>query len=278
MGGWLGRLGYYLDFPRRRLTLKHLGKAYGAEMDERRRRRVARGVYENLGRSSAEICLAKRRGKAFLRGRYTFSGVEHVQACREQGRIIVLLTGHLDNWEMAGAAVTQLLELPVLAVTRAQSDSLLEQWLSETRHRLGMRVHSRGADARGLLARLRHGDILVALVDQDTRGPGCFATFFGRPAYTQTGPAALALRLGAAMIPITSRRNPDGHTHHVAFGPPLRIDAPPEAETLSPSAARARDAEAATRQITALMEETIHQAPDQWVWFHERWKRQPEGR
>jgi len=286
LGAGLGRVAYYLDAPHRRLAVEQIRAAFAGEMDEAHIHRVARGVFENLGRSAAEICLARRFGEPFLRERYSFVGAENPVRCREQGQGFLFVTAHLDNWEMLGAAGALLLGLPMLAVAQRQSDAMLDQWLAETRQRLGMKLHARGADARSLLRGLRGGAALCALLDQDTEGVGCFVPFFGRDAFTLTGPALLALRAGVPVFAAFSRRNPDKLTHTVTIGEAITLPASgPPASGLPANSSGAKtdkeEAESKAHELTRLLmratEQAIRQAPDQWVWFHRRWRRRPEG-
>jgi Kdo2-lipid IVA lauroyltransferase/acyltransferase len=95
-------------------------------------------------------------------------------------------------------------------------------------------------------------------IDQDTRVPGAFVPFFGRPAFTPVGAAILAQRTGAAVVVGSSHRLGDGS--HVV-----------EIETFGVGG----DPETATAALTAVLETRIRRHPTQWVWFHERWKTRP---
>jgi KDO2-lipid IV(A) lauroyltransferase len=118
----------------------------------------------------------------------------------------------------------------------------------------------RGAPSAGrALRRALRGGVLGLMIDQDTRVEGTWVPFFGRPAYTPLGPAQLAQRLGAALAVSFIERLPDG-SHLLRVSPPLE----PEG-----------GAEELTRTLTAAVEEQIRRVPEQWVWMHRRWRRQP---
>ncbi|MCX7048494.1 MAG: lysophospholipid acyltransferase family protein [Candidatus Sumerlaeota bacterium] len=302
LGATLGWLGWIFDRRDRRLALKHLKEAFGEGMDEVRRRWVARGAFMNLGRCAAEICLARRRGLDFIRERYTISGdTDKVRECIERGQGFIFVTAHLDNWELLGAAAVALLKAPMMPVAQIQSDSMIDRWLNETRRQLGMRIHTRGQDARALLKALREGAAVSVLLDQDTSGAGCFVPFFGKPAFTLTGPALLALRTGSPVFMGFSWRNPDGRTHRIRVTGPIELPPPAREAELSNREAECSDSgvkrcnaepktenrkpktddrESQARELTRLFmsetEKAIREAPEQWVWFHKRWKHQPE--
>lgn len=97
------------------------------------------------------------------------------------------------------------------------------------------------------------------LIDQDTKVDGVWVPFFGRPAFTPVGAAELALRQKAIVLPFFIERKADGD-HLLRFLPPLDLpDDPREATAL----------------MTRAIEEQVRRRPEQWVWMHRRWRRQP---
>ncbi|MBI4553118.1 MAG: lysophospholipid acyltransferase family protein, partial [Candidatus Latescibacteria bacterium] len=116
-----------------------------------------------------------------------------------------------------------------------------------------------------VLRALRRGDVVGLLIDQDTRVQGTFVDFFGQPAYTPVGPAVIALRTDAPVVPMAIHRQPDD-THLITVLPPI--------EPVR-SGRWDEDMHEATRRYTGAIERLIRQAPTQWVWMHERWKTKP---
>jgi KDO2-lipid IV(A) lauroyltransferase len=116
-----------------------------------------------------------------------------------------------------------------------------------------------------MLRSLRHNEAIGMLIDQDTDVPGVFVDFFGRPAWTPSGLAALALRTNAAVVLALDCRLPDDHHEVVVKGPIELIR----------TGNKDNDILENTRRISLMIEEHIRAYPDQWVWFHERWKTQP---
>ena len=146
-------------------------------------------------------------------------------------------------------------------VARALEESGLNELLVAFRRRFGTETLERGAPgaARRLLRVLRAGGALGMLIDQDTRVEGVWVPFFGRPAFTPVGAAKIALRQGAAVVPAFIERLADG-THLARIHPPLDLPA---------------DEVEATALMTQAIEEQIRRVPEQWVWMHRRWRRQP---
>ncbi len=135
------------------------------------------------------------------------------------------------------------------------------------RCRFGTEVISRGPAAGRHLARaLKNHRVVGLLIDQDIRRvPGVFVPFFGRPAWTPSGAATLAIRLDCPVAPGFIHRRPDG-THHAQIHPPLRI----------PSTGSLEDrVHEVTAAATSVIEEQIRAYPEQWVWMHRRWRTRP---
>ncbi len=187
-------------------------------------------------------------------------GFEVVEAARETDRPLLFLTAHCGNWELLAPTLNHR-GIALSAVVRSMDAERLNQLLLELRVHFGTEILERGARsaARQLLGVLRRGGSLTLLIDQDIEADGAWVPFFSRPAFTPTGAAQIALRQGALVIPAFLERLPGGG-HRATFHPPL--DLPP-------------DAVAATALMTRVIEEQIRRVPEQWVWMHRRWRRQP---
>jgi KDO2-lipid IV(A) lauroyltransferase len=173
----------------------------------------------------------------------------------------VIVTGHLGNWEAAGAAVSQL-GMPLAAVVKRQSNSRFDGLLVESRRRLGIEpIYME--EARVRMPDLIRSGVSVALVaDQDARNRGIFVPFLGRPASTFRGPARLALQTGAPLFFGAAIREGDGYRAVVE---------PVIADRNGPGAEREL-----TRSWVERLEYRVRLHPEQYFWFHRRWKTVPE--
>ncbi len=209
-GALVGMVAPWLGRPWR-LANAHLAIAFPDRSDAERAG-IAREAFANLGRSFAELLKfgAVRRRL----GTYVIAdGIEHLRAGLTHGRGLMAITGHVGNWELL-AAYCSLVGLPVNAIGRRLHSPLLNRLLIAVRARAGVRTILResAASSRAILRTLRRNEILALLIDQDTRGPRVFVPFFGRPAATPSGVAALARRTGAPVLPLfISRRAEGGH-------------------------------------------------------------------
>jgi KDO2-lipid IV(A) lauroyltransferase len=265
LGRWMGRQ-CYRQMPRyRRVALENLRRAFGDEWSDARIERVARESVEHLGITLVEF---------FLRQPYItpeeverevrFEGQAHYEEAFARGKGVILVTAHYGNWELMGPRLFGA-GYQVSAVSRTADDPGLENMIESIRTRCGLRQIPRRQAARQGLAALKRNEILAILLDQNTMEGGVFVPFFGYPASTATGPAAFALKTGAALIPTFCLREADG-THTMKAWPPIY----PE-----PTGNRSEDLVRLTAELTGVIELQIRERPELWMWIHNRWKLQP---
>lgn len=186
-----------------------------------------------------------------------------------EGKGVVLLTGHLGNWELL-SVVADMLRIPMHAIVRELANEQLSAMLTELRTTPYFSSIKRGSDAsaRELLGILRGGEVLVLAIDQDIRANGVFVNFFGIPAHTPRVAASLALRRQIPVVTAFGVREPDGR-HSFTF---RRIEPPPGAVGDEAGIA------ALTQVFNDATEAHIRQHPAQWAWHHRRWRRRPPER
>lgn len=262
--GWIGTLFYWPLGVRRRVAEKQIAAAF-PEYSSREVGRVARESFRHLGRVAAESALFSRLdGAGILEHMEGTDGLELFERQREAGRGAIVLTGHLGNWELGGAA-TAASGQPIDVVVRLMGNPLFDGYLTRTRSRLGMIV-VRDRDAVRHTARaLKDGHVIAFLIDQSgLHIASSFVNFFGRPAKTPRGPAVLAIRLDVPVFFGVSLRQPDGRYH-------LHIRELVTERTGDTD----RDVEAILNEYSRTLESFVRQAPEQYFWQHRRWKRQP---
>jgi KDO2-lipid IV(A) lauroyltransferase len=258
-GGAFGGLVWHLSRRDRRRILDHLALAF-PELPDAERELLARACFRHLGIVAGEFLWLLRRSCRHLAPHVAVEGWEVVEDLRARGRPILFVTGHCGNWELLGAAAN-CRGAQVTYLARALDEPPLQRFLAAFRARFAGRTIERGGAgaAREMLHALRRRGGLAMLIDQDTRVEGVWVPFFGRPAFTPVGPARLALKRDVAVVPVFDERLPDG-SHRARFDPPLELPA---------------DEVAATAMMTRAIEAQIRRVPEQWVWMHRRWRRQP---
>lgn len=245
---------------------EHLRLAF-PEQNARWRGKVARASFRHVGREAVATFRLGTMDAAEIRNRTEVVGFEVVEAAAGRGEGLIVVTGHLGNWEMGGASIAAR-GIPMVVVAQRQRNPLFDADLTANRNRLGMTVIERGQALKGILKALRAGKAAGIVVDQNARRGGVFVDFFGRPASTARGTALFALRTGAPLFLGAVRSLP---------GFPQRYRCIFEAVEFTPTGDMDRDVILLTEAHTRYLERQVREAPEQYFWQHRRWKTRPEG-
>jgi KDO2-lipid IV(A) lauroyltransferase len=256
-GVLLGALGALFAGGPLRRARANLALAY-PEWSARKRRAVARAICRHLGGVFAEFLWLPRVDAATLARTTTYEGKEHITG-RAGGMIAI--TAHSGNWEWAAHAIGAI--APVTTLQRQRDEPEINRLITRLRARSNVRAIDRGsvAASREMIRALRDGHLLAFLIDQNIRAESVKVPFFGRPALTPIGPARVAIRAEVPVVVIFDERR--GGKHLVRILPPIPTS-------------KGDDPVALTARITAIIEEQIRRAPEQWVWFHDRWRERPK--
>jgi KDO2-lipid IV(A) lauroyltransferase len=264
LGTAVGSFCYATMRRYRRVARANLQRAFGATRSPDEIERLARRSVQHLGRTLVEFLQVPHWGPAEIERQIDLIGMEHLDAALAQGRGVIGVTAHYGNWEFLGVRLAHA-GYPLNVIVRDADDPTINALFGRIRRGCGFRAISRRGGLRPSLACLRRGEILAILLDQNAAEGEAFVDFFGSPAATATGPAVLAQRTGAVLLPAFDRRLPDGR--HVT-------------ELLPPVGWEGLDDDCAIRGMTArltrVIEQQIRADPEQWLWIHDRWKRQPE--
>ena len=259
-------LAIAVDAVRFRHDVMHVNLllALGDNVDESERQRIASEVYRHWGRTFiADIPHLLRTVR-----RDNWSSVVDVtalvplQQLHAEGRGVILVSGHLGNPEFGGW-LGALVGLPIYSVANLQDNPRVNSLLERLRSSSGQQIlYKQGALRKGCEV-LARGDIVAVLADLNDRREGLAVDFFGREASTVEGPAALSVRSGAPILPVAFVRDGRGLHYHVAYGDPIRP---------LPGASVRTEIHRITQAYTSALERFIRLWPEQWVWFHRRWK------
>ncbi|HEU4785844.1 MAG TPA: lysophospholipid acyltransferase family protein, partial [Gemmatimonadaceae bacterium] len=189
-----------------------------------------------------------------------------VEELLSRGKGLIIVTGHLGNWELGGAYIAAR-GLPIDAVARHMANPLFDRYLTRTRQRIGMSVVHDEEAVRRVPRSLRGGRAVAFLVDQGAVGlASTWVPFFGRYAKTPRGPAVFALRLDAPIVFGVALRRPSGR-FQLSFE---HIEARDTGD-------READVDRIVADYTAALERWVRRAPEQYFWHHRRWKHQRPG-
>lgn len=261
-------VGYYIFKHNRNVALDNLRMAFKDKYSRRERRSIANRMFLKFGRSLAEFVTlpwwSRRRILEAVDGR------EYVKLIREgqkKGKGVIIAGGHIGNWELLAAYTAA--HFPLSVVARRLYFPPFDRAVVERRNKLGMQVIYQQDGIRPVLKALRKNRVIGLLVDQDIKGVASdFIDFFGRKASTPNAHAALAMTTGAVMYAAALVRKPDMRSFEILIEGPVEIERTGDKNA---------DRIALVEKWSKIFEGFIEKHPDQWAWFHPRWKTRPPG-
>ena len=257
----LGTFVYYILPRYRQLTIDNLRFAFGNEKSEDELKGIAKRVFQNLGKNAVELVNLPKFNKARMDKFVRFRNRERLDKAYEKGKGIIVLTAHFGSWELMAAALREN-NCPGVTIGRRIYFKKYDDFLNKLRKSRDVEVIYRDESPRKMLKTLKANWIVGIVADQDVDSvDGVFVNFFGRLAYTPSGPVALAKASGAVLLPVFIIREGDWHT--------IAIDEPVE---LRDTGNKESDLIYNTQKWSNVVESYIRRYPDQWVWMHRRWK------
>ena len=261
LGGWIARsAGPGLSIS----TVANANLQHALpHLDAGERDGIIRSVWDNLGRTAAELPHLATLLRTPSGAGWELEGEQHLEAARAAGRQLLFFSGHFGNWEMV-LPIAARLGLPVSGFYRAASNVRVDSVIQRMRgDALGpdVAMFAKGsAGARAALVHLRGGGSLGMLTDQKMND-GIDVPLFGRAAMTAPALAQFALRFNAPVMPV----------HVVRLGP-ARLRLVCEAPLLAVRTGnREADVYALTLAMNQTLERWIRAEPASWLWLHRRW-------
>jgi KDO2-lipid IV(A) lauroyltransferase len=259
LGSILAQFAYVVGV-RKAVTLDNLALAF-PELSSAKIHTIARRSFANLGKVFLEMVYLRFAPKRSVSGGIQLINPEDVLATEGLGRGVILLSGHLANWEWMGLGMGLGLKRDLGIIVKNQKGNFSERFLNTMRARFGNRIINAG-DVRAVFQALQNNELVALLGDQAAPDNSIRVPFFGREVPTFEGAARFALRTRAALFVVECRRIPSGN-YEIMFHPldysDLTGATEPEVKVL-------------TARHTAQLERIIRARPDQWLWQHKRWK------
>lgn len=245
---------YRFDKKHRERTKANLQLAF-PEWSDRQRDETALNVYRHFGRTAADFLRTGLRTTEEVNSAEVI-GRENLEEAYALGKGVLIITAHYGNWERFAHWFT-VNGYTLNVVARGANQGAVTQKMTEMRNKAGAEVLTRGNAARAILGKLKTGDLVGILNDQNNGD--CFVPFFGHPCGTALGPAVLHLRTGAPLIPCYFTRLGPGQ-YRAEFHEPVH------------GADFDGDQVKITARLNEVLESQIRKHPEQWLWLHDRWK------
>ena len=261
LGSFVGSVFYPVARRRKAIIDFNLELAF-PEMPAAQRRDLAREVSLLFGLVALDAIRIQLLSPEALRTEVSIEGEEHLRKAIDGGKGFFLLSAHLGSWEVAALMGGLLIPDGMSVIHRPLDNPMLDNELEKLRATFGNRALGKSNISREILGEIRRGGAVGILIDQRPRGVDFEAPFFGHPAKTHPVLARFVRKTGVPVVPIFGYW--DGPARYtVTFGEPV-----------DPATLGEEELEDGplTARFMAITEAAIRRAPEQWLWYHDRWR------
>ncbi|MBC2694540.1 MAG: lysophospholipid acyltransferase family protein [Desulfobacteraceae bacterium] len=261
-GNILGDLVYLLDTRHRRIVRRNLQFAY-PEWPLNKIKKITLKTFQSMGIIVLEICQMTCFSKEDILQQVRIKGKENLLNTVKSPKGVIMISAHIGNWEMCSLFLSCYIQKSVVVVAQKQP-VFIERIIHKLRTNTGNTIISKKGAMIKLVRTLRKGKMIGLLIDQGTsRGEGVDVTFFGRDTYATHAASLLAARYNCPVLPVYCIREPDANLT-VIVEPPLKLHKTDDVHA---------DLQTNTQIMTDSVEKIVKLYPEQWLWFHKRWKR-----
>lgn len=263
LGSRAGQVLASVSPHRRAVVAGNLRHVVGPAASDAELARIVRRGFSSYGRYWTESAILVARNRALFAAATDMVGRAHLDEAIARGDGVILALPHIGSWDVGGAYLVEQ-GIPLTGVAEVAEPLELFAWFVARRAALGLTALPLGSGAAAqLLREIHRGGVVALLADRDILGDGVEVELFGARARLPRGPALLALRSGAPLLPCAVYQLPHGR-YQMVVRPAISAS----------RKGRLRDDVAALTQVVAHeLEELIRPAPEQWHVFQPNWTR-----
>lgn len=258
---------FVLDRSGRRAVIANLthvcastGRDTATRDGRRAVRRLARETFENFAVHIVDFLRINRVRADIETGLLRFSNFERFRDALSLGRGLISVTAHIGNWEM-GAAATASMGIPLHAVALKMKNKRVDEFFSRLRTSGGIHPVALGHAAWDCFRALKRKEMVAFVADRDVDGSGSRIRFLGREVRIPRGPAEIAAKSGAPVVPAFCVQEEEGRFRLVVE----------EAIDLDKGMPLERKVAVINQRVVGLIEKYISRYPSQWFAFYRVW-------
>ncbi|NPD14807.1 lysophospholipid acyltransferase family protein [Xinfangfangia sp. D13-10-4-6] len=224
------------------------------DLPEAEIRRLQREVPASFGRTMIELYSPEEFSRRIAAEPLQGPGIAALEEAHRQGRPVLLVTGHIGNYDAMRAALIAR-GYPVGGLYKPMVNRFFNDHYVSTIERIGEPLFPRNRNGMAEMLRfLKGGGMLGVVLDQHMYS-GVPLDFMGHQAMTSLSVAEMALKYNALIVPAYGIRRPD-------LGFDLITEAP----------IPAGDPLVTTQALNDSLAAQVRKHPDQWIWMHRRWR------
>jgi lauroyl/myristoyl acyltransferase len=229
--------------------------------------RLVRDVFRNFGRYLVDFFrMVRYLNQDYIKKNIKDegNGLEHIREVLKRGKGAVIITAHIGNWELGGVLLAKF-GIPILAVALPHKHKWVNGLFNAQREQSGMPVVPPSIAVRRCLEKLRANEAIALVADRDFGPHGLEMDFLGRRTLLPKGPAVLALKTGAGIVPTFLIRTSTGK-FTMSFAKPVYPPFVDDQTVVGDEVLRG-----IINQYIPVIEDKIRQHPSQWLMFREFW-------
>lgn len=252
------KIGPYLRVTK--TARKNLKRVYGNETDIEK---VINDLWDNYGRYIGEFPFINVLDSLELDKRVKVIGLEKVEAFKKANQPFILFLGHQANWDFVIRKINDIYPKFGIAYRKANNPYVDREILKERENDQHITMIAKGpSGAKSIIKAIKSGASLAMLVDQKMNN-GIEVPFFGFPAMTAPALAKISLQYKYPIVPLQIVRIGKSSYFELILHDPLKplIDKDIEKSCYN-----------IMLEINKILEQWIREKPEQWFWFHNRWK------
>ena len=263
----IGLFACTILFPYRRRVIKNLRVAFGKEKSEEELAAICKRMSVHMVKGSVELLYSCSPAMEKIFERIRIEGKENLDEALNHGRGVVAVSSHLGNFTLLGRKLERE-GYPFHTARKDPKGPRLTRFYRQLEKTYGGRfiyVDPWRESLRCMMSAIRKNEVVCLVADENKRHGGVKVDFFDQRAATAIGPAILALRTGAPIVPIFILREPDD-THTIIIEPQMDCEL---------SGDQDKDVYLIAETFTRIIEGYVKRYPDQWQWISNRWKEKP---
>jgi KDO2-lipid IV(A) lauroyltransferase len=263
---FLAFLAYLLDTRHKKIAQVNLDLAYQDKMPQSEKKRIIKKCYKNLLYNMRDFIKNQGISKEELLKKVTVHNEHFYEQAKAYGKGIIFQTAHYGNWELMALSIGA--KYGNISVVGRKLDSpKMNTILEKNREQMNVTLLDKNGALRGMMKALKQKENVGLLVDQNTKDTeGILIVFFGKRARHTPSAALMSRKMGTPILPVFITTKDYEHfdlTFYEPFFTPKTDDN--EADIL-----------ASVQKQAAITQQVIEAKPDEWFWFHRRWKNQYE--
>ncbi len=265
VAGILGEIAYLVLRKDAGKAVRNLEKIFGDNFTATQRMQIVRNCFMNIAKNALDVIRIRKYYHRQIKPLVDIEGLEHLDNVYNRGKGVIAVTGHIGNFELLAAQITNL-GYKVAVIGRELYDKRLNRLLVENRESMGMINIDTKDSPKKILQLLREGCMLGVLIDTDSmRVRSMFVPALGKLSWTPIGQSIIGLRSGAGFVPFACVRNKE--RYKIIIGPEVTIERTDDFD---------KDVYNMTKKCTEQWEKFVLEYTDQWIWMHDRWNTQPK--